>query len=261
LRRLLIRPGAIGDTILALPALEFLRAGYTEVWVRSEAAPLVRFADRVRAIASTGIDLLGIPDVAVPPNLIEALRGFDSIVSWYGENRPEFRDAVAALGLPFRFLPALPRDAAGMHAADWLLHQAGGSGTAIPRIGVAGEPRNAAVIHPLSGSTRKNWPMERFVTLAGRLPIEAEWASRENWLRFADLRELAGWMAGAALYVGNDSGITHLAAALGVPVVALFGPTNPAVWGPRGADVRIVRGRAMDEIEVDAVLAAALELL
>ena len=45
--------------------------------------------------------------------------------------------------------------------------------------------------------------------------------------------------------VGNDSGISHLAAALGVPVVALFGPTDPAIWGPRGETVRIIWG---DEI-------------
>jgi ADP-heptose:LPS heptosyltransferase len=41
------------------------------------------------------------------------------------------------------------------------------------------------------------------------------------------------------LYVGNDSGITHLAAAVGTPVLALFGPTDPKIWGPRGAHVRI----------------------
>lgn len=261
MRRLLIRPGAIGDTVLALPAMEFLRAEYTEVWVRSEMVPLMLFADRGRAIANTGIDLLGLPDVAVSPKLIEELGSFDSIVSWYGENRPEFREAVAALGLPFQFLPALPRDAHGVHAADFFLHQAGGSGPAIPHIAITGEPRDAIVIHPLSGSARKNWPMERFIELADRLPLAAEWAAREGWLRFANLRELSAWMAGARLYIGNDSGITHLAAALGIPVVALFCPTDPDVWGPRGPNVRIVRAESMDQISVDAVLSAATAAL
>jgi ADP-heptose:LPS heptosyltransferase len=52
---------------------------------------------------------------------------------------------------------------------------------------------------------------------------------------------LARWLARARLYAGNDSGITHLAAAVGTPVLALFGPTNPEVWAPRGPNVRVVR--------------------
>ena len=58
MRRLLIRPGAIGDCIVSLPALEYLRADYTEVWAASANLPLIRFADRARSIASTGLDLL-----------------------------------------------------------------------------------------------------------------------------------------------------------------------------------------------------------
>src|SRR5580698_5218274 len=80
MRRLTIRPGAIGDFIVSLPALECLQADYYEVWVTSANAPLVRFADRVRAIASTGLDLLAISGPPAP--LLEELRGFDSIVSW-----------------------------------------------------------------------------------------------------------------------------------------------------------------------------------
>ena len=56
--RLIIRPGGIGDCILSLPAIEYLRADYTEVWVPSGVVPVIRFA-KARAIASTGIDLLG----------------------------------------------------------------------------------------------------------------------------------------------------------------------------------------------------------
>src|SRR5437870_13686134 len=105
MRRLLIRPGAIGDLIVSLPAMELLRAAYLEVWVAEQNVPLVRFADAVRSIGSTGLDLL---ELDPPPGLVERLRTFDSIVSWYGASRPEFREAVARLGLPFQFLPALP---------------------------------------------------------------------------------------------------------------------------------------------------------
>src|SRR3974390_1436934 len=101
MRRLVLRPGALGDLILSLPALESLRAGYMEDWVSGPNVPLIRFADRVRAIAATGLDLLGVTDP--PAHLLDQLRSFDSIVSWYGANRPEFRELTKSLGLPITF--------------------------------------------------------------------------------------------------------------------------------------------------------------
>ena len=58
MRRLLIRPGAMGDVIVSLPALEFLKAEYTEVWVPSPLVPLIQFADKVVSIAASRIDML-----------------------------------------------------------------------------------------------------------------------------------------------------------------------------------------------------------
>ena len=123
-RRLIIRPGAIGDFIVALPAMECLRADYLEVWTASAHVPLVRFADAARSIAGSGIDLLGISETSGLERLIGELRSFDSIVSWYGTGREEFRDLVRRLGLPFRFFPALPAEGAGVHATDFYLEQA-----------------------------------------------------------------------------------------------------------------------------------------
>ena len=62
MRRLVIRPGAIGDCIVSLPALEFLRTDYLEVWTSSAIVPLVRLASHVRSIASTGLDLAGVTE-------------------------------------------------------------------------------------------------------------------------------------------------------------------------------------------------------
>jgi len=242
-----IRPGAIGDLIVSLPALESLKTDYLEIWVAGPNVPLVRFADRVRAIASTGLDLLGVTQT--PEGLIETLRGFDSIVSWYGANRPEFRQLVASLGLPFTFHRALPAEGEGRHATDFYLEQVGAPCGAIPSICCKAARENFAVIHPFSGSPRKNWPLEKFRRLARGLErtMEVRWcAGREDpplrgAVFFEDLYELACWLAKARLYVGNDSGITHLAAAVGTPVLALFGPTDPAVWAPRGPHVRVAR--------------------
>jgi hypothetical protein len=235
--------------------MEFLRAEYTEVWVRSEIIPLIRFADRVRSIASTGIGLMGIEGVEPPAGLAPLLGSFDEICTWYGANRPEFRAALGSFCTNSHFLAALP-PARGVHAADFFLEQVGGNGRAIPRIDV-GEPerRPTIVFHPFSGSERKNWPLERFEELAGELG-NVEWAARPGWLPFENLLDLARWMAGARLYVGNDSGITHLAAAAGVRTIALYGDTDPEVWGPRGANVTILRAPSMAGISTAMVLDA-----
>lgn len=271
MRRLLIRPGAIGDFLLCLPAMQHLRAGYTEVWAASRNLPLARFAGRSRAIASTGLDLLGLPDVAPPEGLLKQLREFDSIVSWYGAGRPEFRQAVA--GFPFRFLPAVPPEDARVHAADYYLQQAGGSGEAAPRLDCPAGQGGFAAIHPFSGSARKNWPLDRYKDLGRRLGLPVRWILERGGPQvdgvdvepfIDDLYELACRLAGARLYIGNDSGITHLAAAAGAPVLALFGPTDPAVWAPRGPKVRVIAterpGEPMERIALSKILEAAQTL-
>ena len=250
MRRLAIRPGAIGDFIVSLPALECLSCEYLEVWAAAANVPLVRFAP-ARAISATGIDLLGVTEP--PAHLLEELRGFDSIVSWYGANRPEFRDLVQRLELPFTFLPALPPEGTGMHATDFYLEQvralAGCAGDGVPRIACGTGRGDFAVIHPFSGSPTKNWPLAKYRSLAHNLErvMPVCWCAGpddpplEGAVRIDNLYDLACWLARARLYIGNESGITHLAAAVGTPVLALFGPTDPEVWAPRGPNVRVGR--------------------
>ena len=253
MRRLFIRPGGIGDCILSLPAIEHLRSDCTEAWVPSPIVPLIRFG-KACALSSTGIDLLGLPGVDPPASLIARLRQFDSIISWYGSNREEFREQMHGLRLPFQFLAALPDPCARIHAADFFLRQAGGDGLAIPRIECGPSERaDFAVIHPFSGSARKNWPLERFREVASKLALPVRWCAGpqealEDAVRFENLYELACWLASARAYIGNDSGITHLAAAVGTPVVAIFGTTDPTLWAPRGERVRVVSGVTVDEV-------------
>ncbi|MBI3329685.1 MAG: glycosyltransferase family 9 protein [Nitrospinae bacterium] len=120
-----------------------------------------------------------------------------------------------------------------------------------------------AVLHPGSGSETKRWPVERYAALARELAyrehvlivIIVGYAERalvprllpllhgvkplvaENW----PLLHTAALIAHAAVFIGNDSGLTHLAAVLGNPTVAIFGPTDPEIWGPRGKAVTIVQ--------------------
>ena len=260
MRRLLIRPGAIGDLIVSLPALESLKTDYLEVWAAEANLPLIRFADRVQSITSTGLDMLEIEPAA---GLVHRLRGFDSIVSWYGSGRPEFRDAVARLELPFRFFPALP---VGCHAVDFFVEQALACSNElklVPQIACPQSREEFAVIHPFASSAKKRWPLEKFREVACRLKAPVCWCAGpeeelDGAVRIADLYELGCWLARARVYIGNDSGITHLAAAVGTPVVALFGPTDPAVWAPRGSRVSVLD--RMESVEVDDVLRAVEDI-
>jgi heptosyltransferase-3 len=235
-RRLLIRPGAIGDCILSLPALEAAHSDYTEVWAPRPVLPLMRFANRARAIIDTGLELVGVLDGA----RVAELESFDSIYSWYGAGRPEFREAVRQL--PFTFFPALPPP--------------GGT----PRIAVPHAAiEDFAVIHPFSGSLRKNWPLDSYRALASRLDMPVRWCAGpeeplDGAVRIDDLYQLACWLATARVYIGNDSGITHLAAATGVPVVAIYLTTDPNVWAPRGPRVAVLQNPS-----IEAVLRAVCE--
>jgi len=230
MRRLLIRPGAIGDCVLSLPALEAARADYTEIWAPRAVLPLIRFADRTRAIADTGIDLVGVVEDARCP----ALEEFDSIYSWYGTNRPEFQEAVKHL--PFTFFPALPPP------------------DGIPRITVPAAPReNFAVIHPFSGSAKKNWPIENFRALASKIGIETRFCAGpedrlEGAVHIDDLYELACWISRAKVFIGNDSGIGHVAAAVGTPAIAIFISTDSRMWAPRGERVAVLENPGVDEV-------------
>lgn len=103
-----------------------------------------------------------------------------------------------------------------------------------------------AVLHPMASATDKTWPPERFAEVAAHLagqcglepvfvagPGESLDAFRE-WRRVegAPLEHVKRLLAGASLFVGNDSGPAHMAAAFGLPVVALFGNSDPVAWAP-----------------------------
>jgi hypothetical protein len=130
--------------------------------------------------------------------------------------------------------------------------------------GRAGE-RPVVVLQPGSGGRRKCWPLERYLQLAQQLisrqdavicfvtgPAEDDQRSRIDdfvdisrgnavHIRNEGLLFVASLMSSAGVYVGNDSGITHLAGLAGCPTIAIFGPTDPLLWKPQGRMVRIVR--------------------
>ncbi len=144
--------------------------------------------------------------------------------------------------------------------------------------------QRAWAIHPSSGSPRKNWPLRHFRELADRLtrdrdvvPLyilgEADASIQEELSRDVppkqlvtgqSLTELAALLSACDGYVGNDSGITHLAAAvMQRPVIALFGPSDARQWAPRGAAVNLLQAESGDLADLSpdhvwATLQAAL---
>jgi heptosyltransferase-2 len=143
-----------------------------------------------------------------------------------------------------------------------------------------------AILHPGSGSPAKNWPAEGFLAVArglwerrGLRPVflagEADRAVVRRLrdlgapypiLEDLDLDEVASLLSMARVYVGNDSGISHLAAALGAPSVVVFGPTDPARWAPRGLCVRVVRSnpataQGLQTLPSDSVFRNVLDVI
>ena len=146
-------------------------------------------------------------------------------------------------------------------------------------IGFGRRGGGGVVVHPGSGSPAKCWPAERFAELAGRLVAAGQAVrfvvgevERERWpadaLRRlgtvanvrhpATLLDLLGELSTADAFVGNDSGPTHLAGILGVPTVALFGPTDPARWHPLGPSVGTRRREPLADLTAAEVADAAL---
>ena len=117
------------------------------------------------------------------------------------------------------------------------------------------------IIHPGSGSRKKCWPISNFVKVAlsmaanGKQPEfifgPAEYDLYERFLKLdtvnatvhkiEQLTELAGLIKTGGGFIGNDSGVSHLAAFIGLPTVAVFGPSDPEIWKPMGRAVTVVR--------------------
>lgn len=117
------------------------------------------------------------------------------------------------------------------------------------------------LLHPLARYANKAWPLERFASLAdwladqgavvalighqsemliGQQIVSLTKSKPRNVMGQTRLRQLAAMMKRSALFIGNDGGPMHMAAAVGCPVLGLFGPSDPHVWGPRGEKVSVI---------------------
>jgi ADP-heptose:LPS heptosyltransferase len=131
------------------------------------------------------------------------------------------------------------------------------------------------VIHPRAATADKTWPVERFLDVAVHLqktleltPVFIGGAGEnlgafERWrtVAGAPLPEIQSLIAGAALFLGNDSGPAHMAAAFGVPVVVIFGASDPVIWAPWRTQAEVLAGPAGIESVSTQEVKDALERL
>lgn len=290
-----MRAGALGDVLLLRRAVAALRAAGHRCALL---APLHAGSVLVGSAPAEVEELLPwdspeaaalVTEDAVPPGpLAEKLKGFDVALAYT-------RSRALVEGLR-RSLPRVvahdpnPPPLAG-HASAWLarpLSEWGVDARGLPPTHVPRPPEAAAAepllrqlperflaVHPGSGSPAKNWPAEQYRALAEALSPSCPWLLVEgpaDGAAVAPLRPLAviahglsprvlgAVLARAGLYVGNDSGVSHLAAAWGAPTLALFGPTDPGVWSPVGERVSVLAsptGR-MEDLALEPVLEAAI---
>jgi ADP-heptose:LPS heptosyltransferase len=280
-RLLILRPLGLGDLLTALPALRALKASFPG-HQRILAAP-----KRLAGLAGiTGTVDVVVPAGPLEP-LPESLSRVEVAVNLHGRGpqshriildlRPgrlicfEHAEVPESLGSP-----SWRRDE---HEVDrWcrLLQESGIPADTsrlelAPPLLTALADRGATLLHPGAASEARRWPIERWAQVARheagsgrRVIITGDSSERALCLSVAqlaglppscvyagltDLTELASLVAGAGRLVAGDTGVAHIATAVGTPSVLLFGPTSPALWGPpsnRPAHRVIWKGRSGD---------------
>ncbi len=271
-----LRALGLGDFLTGIPALRALREAFPDHRVvlaaPSALAPLARLTGAVDEVIDT---------TPLAP-LTSRLHGADVAVNLHG-NGPQSHTILLATG-PRRLVAFA---AAGLDGPRWrpdehevvrwcrLLTESGIPADPSPerlRLVVSPDPsaERATVIHPGAASPARRWPPERWTALAqaersrGRpVLLTGSLVERSLAERIAsaagldssavhagetDLLELAGLIAGAARVVCGDTGVSHLATAVGTPSVTLFGPVSPSQWGPPplARHIALWAGRAGD---------------
>ncbi len=276
-----IHPGAPGDLVLAAPVIGALKKAFpgAELDAYSRFPIWLLFDNLVDSwfdLESSGIHKLF---AQTDPSVIGPV---DLAVTWMGSGDETFISNLAH-STEARVIAASTSPPPGVHATDYIASHLGelfdtpvsaklvfkSSAEATQRLknflagaGISPDEEYLAV-HPGSGSYTKCWPANYFAELinrwksSNRPAVLIEGPADEDAVRGVsaitgdvpvlkrpDWELVAALLHGCRAYAGNDSGIAHLAAALGAPVVAVFGPTDPTVWGPRGKEVTIIQGKA-----------------
>jgi len=295
-RVLVIFPGALGDLLCLVPAVSAIArrnpSSTLELMARGE---LARFAvGRLGFARGHSIDRREVGDLFADERVSEETRAFfgafDRVYSFFAADVPSFRRSLehSSAGRvsfhPFRppgdghvaqcYLRVLGENDPSplKNRIELMPHDIESAARITARLGFA--PRSFVLILPGSGSPTKNWPAANFAALAERVamppvvllgPAEAVLKSFFESRGLAvvsdlELGEVAGLAYLARCFLGNDSGVSHLASVSGARGLVLFGPTDPARWRPLG-DVKVSRRDPLDSLPVAEVVAALEQLL
>jgi ADP-heptose:LPS heptosyltransferase len=297
-RVLIIFPGALGDLICLAPTIAAIarrhRRAELELMARAELAEFaVGHLGIIRAHSIDRREVALLFRESADDDGEQARRFFclfDRIYCFFSADDPRFRRALTEASAPgaTTFHPFRP-EGTGHVAAAYLKDVTGaakleeiainflpvdleGASRAISEIA---EPKKFIAIFPGSGSPTKNWPIEKFAALADQLnkatravfilgPAEDSTedvlrAARHIIIKNQPLGTVAAIARMASAFVGNDSGVSHLAAATGTPGVVLFGPSDPGRWRPLGR-VTVFHRDPIDSIEVADVLSSIAAL-
>lgn len=295
----MMRSGAIGDFVLTLPVVNALHAAYPRATLRLIGNPsILRLAPVENVVDINSAEVAGLYNPGGPaPGRTRALFSDVDLLLAYAVDPDGSLQSRLAEVVRGRAIVFDPRPQGGVHIVEHLLTPLRRMGVptidTMPRIQLrvdelarAEEILNGyglsspiVAIHPGSGGREKRWPLTSYTELAHRLrirgacviaacgPVERdavdELKANVPCLVPRDLRGLAALLHGADLFIGNDSGPGHIAAAVGTPALTLFGPTDAETWAPRHPLARILKapdGRLPD-LSVESVLNAALEQL
>ncbi|MCX8064483.1 MAG: glycosyltransferase family 9 protein [Candidatus Hydrogenedentes bacterium] len=254
MNQLIVFFGGIGDTVLFAPSVKQLskRGDITFVGYPERIVLLKEMSWVKRVYSPEQVEFESI--FSTPKEkLIEFLSTFD-IAYLFLRQTGKATEVVKQCGIKEVITaPGIPPEDWKSHASEYYLSLLGlereEEEFLLPIL--PSEQHNKVVIHPGSGSQKKNFPLDFFAELTIHFQLkgrEVAWCvgPAENWIKppkgvekldSLPLVELARFLRGASLYIGNDSGISHIAGALGIPTIVLFKSTNPNVWKPLGPQV------------------------
>ena len=286
---LVIHQGALGDLVLSFPALLSLKQEKKAFVAILCSSDLGRIAHELNVVdAHFSLESARFCSLfceEMTPVVKEFISDYDIIILISFSDTIEGHLRQNHGGKVYKISPRPPVEDE-THVAQYVIKQFVAKGLLREGVSLSGgypveqmqslREKDLIIIHPGAGSPRKRWPVENFIQVATMIggmtlgkvvfvvgPAESGLArfikdSPKGDFRVYEVYDLSYVMAlvrQARCFVGNDSGVTHLAAFMGIPTVAIFGPSNPKRWSPVGPATKVLKGAAgcTPCFEMDAV--------
>jgi heptosyltransferase-3 len=293
MRITVVHSGALGDTVLLLPLIRALKIKYAGAHLALVMRPAF---GQMFVMWGEVAEWHSIDDAAASRWFAEnpdagplPWSECDILISAVSDGNDKWAEHARKFSTAKEFYFYNPRPAPNdpRHVTDFQRDQLSALNLPpVPHVHVEHNPDGAIIFHPGSGGEAKCWPRDRFIQLArelkrnGILPTfilgeaEQERWGRETiellkdefpWYLHIGLFEVSERMRRARMFLGNDSGVSHIAGAIGIPTLVLFGPSDDVQWRPHGPAVKVLRAASepknLDALAVDDVLHAILEEL